>query len=84
MAAAPESMDGGLAMQIDNLVLAQLLVLSGLIAGTAEYSLIIRRRAARRALDTQRAAVEASGLQGLVRVFLADHSADHSAHRVRG
>ncbi len=56
-------------MAADQQLLAQLLVLAGLLAGTGEYSVMVRRRAERRAAV---AAAHASGLQGLVRVFLAD------------
>lgn len=58
-------------MLIDHLHLAQLLALSGMIAATAEYSTIIRRRAERRLAAADQQAAE-SGLHGLVRVFLAD------------
>jgi hypothetical protein len=47
----------------------QLLSIVGLAVGTADYALLIRRRAA----DRRRlAAVQRTGLQGLVRVMLAD------------
>ena len=47
----------------------QLLSIVGLALGTADYALLIRRRAAdRRRLET----VQKTGLQGLVRVMLAD------------
>jgi hypothetical protein len=58
-------------MAADQTVLAELVTLAGLVAGAAMYSITIRRRAERRLLDVQRAAQD-SGLQGLVRVFLAD------------
>ncbi|HEX6128457.1 MAG TPA: hypothetical protein VF071_05470 [Candidatus Limnocylindria bacterium] len=49
---------------------AQLLSIVGLVVGTADYALLIRRRAA----DRRRlAAVQRTGLQGLVRVMLADN-----------
>lgn len=57
-------------MATDTEVLAQLLLLAGLITATTEYSILIRRRVERRAL-ADRQTVEASGLQGLVRIFLA-------------
>jgi hypothetical protein len=53
----------------DRELLARLLTLAGLIAATAEYSHIIRRRARRR---QERDAVAQAGLGGLVRLFLAD------------
>lgn len=56
----------------DHLLLTQLLLLAGLIAGTAEYGEIIQRRARRRDEDAERRAAEAAGLRGLVRVFLAE------------
>jgi hypothetical protein len=56
----------------EHLVLAQLLSLSGLVAGTAEYSTVIRRRVERRRVLAEQQAAESAGLQGLVRVFLAD------------
>lgn len=59
-------------MALDQVVLAELLTLSGLIAATAEYSTLIRRRVERRHVLAEWQAVESSGLQGLVRVFLAD------------
>ena len=58
-------------MPADPLLLVQLLTLAGLTAGTAEYSAIIRRRVERQRL-AERRLVEATGLQGLVRVLLAD------------
>jgi hypothetical protein len=57
---------------MDALLLAQLLIAADLVAATTMYSMMIRRRAQRRRLDADRRAVEDSGLQGLVRVFLAD------------
>lgn len=56
---------------VDHVLLAQLLSLSGLIAGTAEYSSLIRRRVDRR-VEAEQRAVESAGLHGLVRVFLAE------------
>lgn len=53
-------------------VLIQALALIGLIGATIEYCEIVRRRALVRASDAQLQAVNDSGLQGLVRVFLAD------------
>ncbi|MGH6914130.1 MAG: hypothetical protein ACREH3_10535, partial [Geminicoccales bacterium] len=50
----------------------QLLGAMGLLIGALDYTLLIRRRAEarRRARDAE--SVEQSGLQGLVRVLLAD------------
>lgn len=59
-------------MAIDNLLLAQLLTLSGLVAATAEYSTMIRRRVERRSQAEQQRVAESAGLQGLVRIFLVD------------
>lgn len=53
------------------ILLAQLLAYAALIAATVEYIEIVRRRIARRGQSEQHA-VEASGLQGLVRVFISD------------
>jgi hypothetical protein len=61
----------------DHFVLAQLLSLAGLVAGTAEYSTMIRRRADRRRQLLEQQAAESAGLHGLVRVFLADSLAPH-------
>ena len=52
------------------ILLAQLLAYATLIAATIEYIEIVRRRIARRGQSEH--AVEASGLEGLVRVFLSD------------
>jgi hypothetical protein len=51
---------------------AQLLSAVGLLIGTLDYSLLIRRRASMRRNARQSAMVEQSGLQGLVRVLLAE------------
>jgi hypothetical protein len=51
---------------------AQLLSAVGLLIGTLDYSLLIRRRARMRRNARQSAMVEQSGLQGLVRVLLAE------------
>jgi hypothetical protein len=60
-------------MTPEHALLAELLTLAGLVAGTAEYSMIIRRRQVRRDRAALQAAAEMAGLRGLVRVFLADH-----------
>ncbi len=59
-------------MGATDLFLAHLLSLAGLIGGTVEYCEIIKRRAELRRFDADRRAAEASGLRGLVRVFLAE------------
>jgi hypothetical protein len=56
----------------DQYLLAQLVAYAGLLAATAEYCEILKRRAAaRRARDADRLATQ-SGLYGLVRVIAAD------------
>ncbi len=59
-------------MQPDPNVTAQLLTIVALIAATIEYSELVRRRAAARADAAMAAEAQASGLAGLVRVFVAD------------
>jgi hypothetical protein len=59
-------------MTPEHRLLAELLTLAGLIAGTAEYSIMIRRRQARRDRAALQTAADTAGLQGMVRVFLAD------------
>ncbi|MBA2632496.1 MAG: hypothetical protein H0U86_05790 [Chloroflexi bacterium] len=59
-------------MGVTDLFLAHLLSIAGLIGGTVEYCEIIQRRAASRRIDADRCAAEASGLRGLVRVFLVE------------
>ena len=54
------------------LMLARLLSMAALIAATAEYAEVVRRRLASRAEARERAVLEQDGLHGLVRVFLAD------------
>lgn len=56
-------------MGTTNLLMAELLTLAGLIGGTIEYCEIIKRRTGARNLER---ASQASGLQGLVRVFLTE------------
>jgi len=56
----------------DHLVLAQLVSLAGLLAATAEYCEILKRRAVRRQVQAERLAAAESGLYGLVRVIAAD------------
>ena len=43
---------------VDNLALAQLLVVAALLAGTCEYGEIIRRRGVRREADRERLATD--------------------------
>ena len=61
-------------MDATDLLLAQLLTLAGLIGGTIEYCEIIQRRAVRRRVEQERLAMQSVGLEGLVRVFLADRA----------
>ena len=56
----------------DHHVLAQLVALAGLIAATAEYSAILRRRDVGRRIEADRLAAAETGLYGLVRVIAAD------------
>ena len=62
-------------MAADTHLLAQLLSLAALIAATIEYVEVIKRRVKHRAEARERAALQDVGLNGLVRVFLADTSA---------
>jgi hypothetical protein len=59
-------------MAADTHLLAQLLSLAALIGATIEYVEVIKRRVKRRAEARERAALQDVGLNGLVRVFLAD------------
>lgn len=54
------------------LTLAELLSIGMLIAATIEYAEILKRRIATRASLAERAEFHRRGLQGLVRIFLAD------------
>lgn len=56
-------------MGATNLFLAELLTLAGLIGGTIEYCEILKRRTGARNLER---VCRASGLEALVRVFLAE------------
>ena len=58
-------------MSPDTLLLVRLLATAALIAATAEYAAMIRRRVMRR-VQAREHRVEDVGLQSLVRVFLAD------------
>lgn len=60
-------------MDAMDMLLAQLLSLTALLGATIEYCEIVKRRGLARALEQERLVAQASGLQGLVRVFLADH-----------
>jgi hypothetical protein len=59
-------------MAADTHTLAQLLSLAALIGATIEYAEVLKRRVKRRAEARERAALQDVGLNGLVRVFLAD------------
>lgn len=59
-------------MEPTELMLAQLIAYAGLLGATIEYCELMKRRAQRRAADAERLAAQASGLQGLVRIFLAE------------
>ena len=60
-------------MEASNDVLAALLTLAGLIAATAEYAHLLRRRAAIRGISVvDPRTLYASGLFGLVRVFIVE------------
>lgn len=53
---------------------AQLLTVLGLVLGTVDYALLIRRRGEARRREAALHAVQLTGLQGLVRVMLADEA----------
>ena len=59
-------------MDATHMLLAQSLALAGLIGATIEYCEIIQRRAQSRRVEVNRRDAEASGLMGMVRVFLTD------------
>jgi hypothetical protein len=59
-------------MSPDTLLLVRLLATAALIAATAEYAAMIRRRVMRRVQAREHRVFEDVGLQSLVRVFLAD------------
>jgi len=50
----------------------QLLAACGLVVGTVDYALLVRRRAAMRRRWREVAAAQEAGLHGLVRVLLID------------
>ena len=56
--------------ELDLLSLQRWLSLAALLAGTAQYAGVVRRREARR---SRKAEADRSGLQGLVRLFAADN-----------
>ena len=53
-------------------LIAQTASLLGLVLATIEYGAVIRRRAWRRRRDADVLAAQETGLQGLVRVLIAD------------
>ena len=57
------------APEFDHLLLARLLSMAALIAATIEYAELIQRRAFGKQVE---AVTRESGLQAMVRVFLAD------------
>lgn len=59
-------------MTADTIMLVRLLTTAALVAATAEYAAMIRRRVLRRADAREHRVLEDVGLQSLVRVFLAD------------
>jgi hypothetical protein len=69
--------DDSLAMH----TLTEALSLAALIAATLEYALVVRHRESTRAEWREREQAGDAGLQGLVRVFLADSPRHHSAYR---
>jgi hypothetical protein len=62
-------------MTADTITLARLLAMAALLAATTEYAEMVRRRVLRRVHARERSALEQHGLDGLVRVFLADSPA---------
>ena len=57
---------------MDNQLAAEILILVAMMAATIEYCELMRRRRQRRVDAALGAEADAIGLQGLVRVFLAD------------
>jgi hypothetical protein len=55
---------------------AHLLSVFGLVIGTVDYSLLVRRRARVRRQLREVEATQQAGLQGLVRVLLVDRQGD--------
>jgi hypothetical protein len=68
-------------MSADTLMLVRLLATSALIAATAEYAAMIRRRVLRQVHEREHRVLEDVGLQSLVRVFLADPPATETPAR---
>ena len=58
----------------DPQMLAQILAIVALLAAIIEYIQIVHRRVAARELEAERRLSADTGLRGLVRVFLADHT----------
>jgi len=54
------------------ILVAPLLAACGLVVGTVDYALLVRRRAALRRRWREVAAAQEAGLHGLVRVLLID------------
>jgi len=59
-------------MTADTLMLARLLAMAALLAATAEYAEVLKRRVSGRVRARERSLLEQHGLHGLVRVFLAE------------
>lgn len=59
-------------MGAETVTLARLLLMAALTAATIEYAELIRRRFARQVEARDRDSLQEHGLQGLVRVLLAD------------
>ncbi len=71
-------------MSADTVLLGQLLATAALIAATADYAELIRRRVIVRAAAREQALFAEYGLRGLVRVLLADARLPERAHRTGG
>jgi hypothetical protein len=63
-------------MQADTVFVAQFLALVALMAATIEYCEMLQRRQLGRRYDLLREEAADSGLNGLVRVFIADSDRD--------
>ena len=59
-------------MDASQILLAQVLTFAGLIGATEGYIVLLRQRQMQRALAAERLEAAASGLRGLVRIFVAD------------
>lgn len=64
---------------MDTELLGRLLAMASLLAATIEYGEIVQRRVKVRQLEADRLAAQASGLRGLVRVFLTDADSTRQA-----